>query len=206
MQPEVPRLISIHAPREGSDDGDLSLFGRLRHFYPRSPRGERLPVRPISLARLAFLSTLPARGATVRHQAGDPGVDGISIHAPREGSDPISRLKSDIISGFLSTLPARGATFLSMTSFLPVFDFYPRSPRGERPLKAGVRWWQVDISIHAPREGSDHQPKPRQRWRRYFYPRSPRGERLAQQFPCLVPQQISIHAPREGSDSKCAEK
>ena len=39
-------------------------------------------------------------------------------------------------------------------------DFYPRSPRGERPLKAGVRWWQVDISIHAPREGSDGHPQP----------------------------------------------
>ena len=44
--------------------------------------------------------------------------------------------------------------------------------------------YEVEISIHAPREGSD--------WGR-------RG-------PNIGHSSISIHAPREGSDSKCAEK
>ena len=78
-----------------------------------------------------FLSTLPARGATVTLGAlGEP--DGaISIHAPREGSDPVAPELLLDANGFLSTLPARGATpeanSLSIDSC-----FYPRSPRGER--------------------------------------------------------------------------
>ncbi len=56
--------ISIHAPREGSDNA--------------------LPFRAYAL--IIFQSTLPARGATfpiVAHRKNH----GISIHAPREGSD-----------------------------------------------------------------------------------------------------------------------
>ena len=56
-----------------------------------------------------FLSTLPARGAT-QEQAQAAAGSAISIHAPREGSDMAAF--ADAIRGgvFLSTLPARGAT------------------------------------------------------------------------------------------------
>ena len=48
-------------------------------------RGATFPaLTPIRL--VIFLSTLPARGATVRKALTDAGF-GISIHAPREGSD-----------------------------------------------------------------------------------------------------------------------
>ena len=60
----MSRIISIHAPRTGSD-------GLLR-------RGD--------VAVPIFQSTLPARGAT-RHGRGDAGRVVISIHAPRTGSD-----------------------------------------------------------------------------------------------------------------------
>ena len=42
------KVISIHAPREGSDrlHGSNPTIGR--YFYPRSPRGERLPVCVLS--------------------------------------------------------------------------------------------------------------------------------------------------------------
>ena len=80
-------LISIHAPREGSDSCSAFTTPTPPDFYPRSPRGERReygrskaaqlqisihapregsdtppPARPTALQ--AFLSTLPARGAT----------------------------------------------------------------------------------------------------------------------------------------------
>ena len=60
----IGRSISIHAPREGSDCGNASAPSQTKDFYPRSPRGER-PAAPAgtSLGR-RFLSTLPARGAT----------------------------------------------------------------------------------------------------------------------------------------------
>ena len=56
--------ISIHAPREGSDAKLSASLQQIVDFYPRSPRGERL------LAKVG----IGRRGT-------------ISIHAPREGSD-----------------------------------------------------------------------------------------------------------------------
>ena len=56
--------ISIHAPREGSDAAPCSGQARPGHFYPRSPRGERLHHHLQQCLLLLFLSTLPARGAT----------------------------------------------------------------------------------------------------------------------------------------------
>ena len=56
-----------------------------------------------------FLSTLPARGAT----SAKPEIylkSGISIHAPREGSDRGTAIRASANTLFLSTLPARGAT------------------------------------------------------------------------------------------------
>ena len=78
---------------------------------------------------------------------------------------------------FLSTLPARGATFLG------VFV---------KP--------QTDISIHAPRDGSDPSQQALRIGATYFYPRSPRGERPRQPARLKSAPPISIHAPREGSD------
>ena len=65
-----------------------------------------------------------------------PGVKlhlGISIHAPREGSDH----------------PPAGRPHEEGR------DFYPRSPRGERPYPITLLAIAITISIHAPREGSD---------------------------------------------------
>ena len=42
--PFICCLISIHAPREGSDPIQRDLRPAAGHFYPRSPRGERLVV------------------------------------------------------------------------------------------------------------------------------------------------------------------
>ena len=147
---------------------------------------------------IRFLSTLPARGATPR-QLHRRGCAGISIHAPREGSD--ARASKQPSSGpnfyprsprgerllpartpirlviFLSTLPARGATHVVISALAADQDFYPRSPRGER----------LGISL-TPR--GEH----------YFYPRSPRGERRRQTSAAVQLRRISIHAPREGSD------
>ena len=124
----------------------------------------------------------------------------ISIHAPREGSDKASTIPKATTTSFLSTLPARGATIIGYQEFRVQDDFYPRSPRGERPAAPRHGWWGRSISIHAPREGSDYTLHPQNDRVLHFYPRSPRGERPAcagqeEETPC-----ISIHAPREGSD------
>ena len=124
--------ISIHAPREGSDFSAGGKTGDAKNFYPRSPRGERRSRSSMRIRDSPFLSTLPARGATCPICAKITANRNISIHAPREGSDPgcparpgrqsdfyprsprgerrVEEHKGEILAGFLSTLPARGAT------------------------------------------------------------------------------------------------
>ena len=126
---------------------------------------------------MLFLSTLPARGAT-----------------------PAGRRSPSGPGQFLSTLPARGATLHRQGVHRRGHHFYPRSPRGERPAlhrvghgpayfyprsPRGERLRRAlyvepfhNISIHAPREGSDAGKPP----------------------DCDSTILISIHAPREGSD------
>ena len=146
-------LISIHAPRTGSDQkrssaqGFKSLFqstlpargatgtpssrAMCAHFNPRSPHGERRRGALTIFVRSRFQSTLPARGAT-RHVAMGIQQILISIHAPRTGSDRYSASVRRFSLPFQSTLPARGAT--PNTRFFTSYCVYfnPRSPHGER--------------------------------------------------------------------------
>ena len=127
----LDEVISIHAPRTGSDGAQFQPAGK----------------------SLRFQSTLPARGATRRlpNQAGLCAR--ISIHAPRTGSDLAdrqARIRIDHFNPrsphgerrdddscmvgstqFQSTLPARGATNRANQRPRAV-DFNPRSPHGER--------------------------------------------------------------------------
>ena len=60
-------MISIHAPRAGSDVRKTHGDNEHAHFNPRSPCGER-PASPRNPGqRWIFQSTLPVRGATKRH-------------------------------------------------------------------------------------------------------------------------------------------
>ena len=101
------------------------------YFYPRSPRGERQVLPGDTISCDLFLSTLPARGATLPNWP-NTAHKGISIHAPREGSD------------------SSGQRHLDRRQ-----NFYPRSPRGERRFLHLCYPHYINISIHAPREGSD---------------------------------------------------
>ena len=79
---------------------------------------------------------------------------------------------------FQSTLPARGATRI-------------------KPLhRVGV-----EISIHAPRTGSDGASGTRNAGGSNFNPRSPHGERQNVHALGVLLAHISIHAPRTGSDT-----
>ena len=123
--------ISIHAPLAGSDVNDFRERRIGSDFNPRSPCGERLFDSGNPAARcnfnprspcgerpgsggsysndMLFQSTLPLRGAT-RSDVYVKTMVPISIHAPLAGSD-----------------------FLIPEILLPVVDFNPRSPCGERP-------------------------------------------------------------------------
>ena len=193
------KIISIHAPREGSDihqfdrrvyhfifqstlpargatmtDEDDQRF--LENFNPRSPRGERL---------------LPRGGLPPRRC--------ISIHAPREGSD-FSRLYSRLNKRnfnprsprgerlqpaiqpakqkeFQSTLPARGATVHVVWDILTQHNFNPRSPRGERRAVCCLVARYDVFQSTLPARGATIWLAFHSVTAVYFNPRSPRGER-----------------------------
>ena len=199
-EPKPPALIiSIHAPRVGSDGGG---------------------VRPPKCHFSQFQSTLPVWGATgcgfrqitsksISIHAPRVGSDGagagfeptsaISIHAPRVGSD----------GGYAH--PHSGAS-----------DFNPRSPCGERPrsglypdhaeaFQSTLPVWGATLARAPspakrdfnPRSpcGERHPPHRDSMRSGYdFNPRSPCGERRRQSGRRRWTEGISIHAPRVGSD------
>ena len=124
----------------------------------------------------------------------------ISIHAPREGSDVAVVLQDPLAGLFLSTLPARGATGRAGHHPAHRGDFYPRSPRGERLSFLTPQAWQLPISIHAPREGSDPLTLHRSRACSTFLSTLPARGATVPALLALGGIAISIHAPREGSD------
>ena len=97
------------------------------YFYPRSPRGERRASTSGTGEWLEFLSTLPARGATQVAFVDRRDV-GISIHAPREGSDDWAKRYDLYDDAFLSTLPARGATVAGVRLGTTIFVFLSTLP------------------------------------------------------------------------------
>ena len=123
----------------------------------------------------------------------------ISIHAPRVGSDPPEAAAEDESPLFQSTLPVWGATSTLLgrakrrlfQSTLPVWG----ATRFD--VASGVF---IQISIHAPRVGSDRHTALWQLSQHYFNPRSPCGERQQDIDTLYAYIQISIHAPRVGSD------
>ena len=193
------KLISIHAPRVGSDAYYAYSTTDTDDFNPRSPCGER---RPRSTAG----TSCPL----------------ISIHAPRVGSDALFLAGTPVDPVFQSTLPVWGATHPCGRCHQGYLDFNPRSPCGERPAVLSVfrncliisihaprvgsdqgimdLGYSRQISIHAPRVGSDFQVLPLESIQSDFNPRSPCGERRRDALLLGSDLSISIHAPRVGSD------
>ena len=124
----------------------------------------------------------------------------ISIHALREEGDYGSEIKDTVTDEFLSTPSARRAT-VAFCSSLPVnLHFYPRPPRGGRPVSVPTAAAVIFISIHALREEGDRRPRRSNRPDTHFYPRPPRGGRRFNRRSHIPALLISIHALREEGD------
>ena len=211
-------LISIHAPRTGSD-------GALKKLFPS----------------LLFQSTLPARGATtfVVHAQ----KSNISIHAPRTGSDALYFPRIAFARYFNPRSP-HGERPSGQPEPPAASNFNPRSPHGERrsartspdvtfpfqptlPARGATTDGDAQapprkISTHAPRTGSDGIRGRKQLHQKQFQPTLPargatppiRGFVKALAFQPTLPARgatrrqqliyhrlcISTHAPRTGSD------
>ena len=113
--PEKPYMeISIHALREEGDGCSTTTTPSQTYFYPRPPRGGRLPARP----------------AESHDQR-------ISIHALREEGDADGGIWKLEAKKFLSTPSARRATRPCTRISTTPSDFYPRPPRGGRLSRSG---------------------------------------------------------------------
>ena len=128
----------------------------------------------------SFQSTLPARGATRRHRR-HIATYTISIHAPRTGSDGADVRRGGQGQHFNPRSPHGERPLTQAIPRRMQRDFNPRSPHGERLRLGGRRGGgghfnprsphgerlrgrdaptrAVVISIHAPRTGSDGQPR-----------------------------------------------
>ena len=145
--------ISIHAPRVGSDGAQfVSLHGvRISIHAPRV--GSDAGFSAASAGLLYFNPRSPCGERRPRHCQHRKGVRHFNPRSPCGERRSYSR------RAFSSS------------------HFNPRSPCGERRLVYAAEGEDYDISIHAPRVGSDVGP-----------------------FFGLRPKIISIHAPRVGSD------
>ena len=135
-------MISIHAPRMGSDradslacsyrrdfnprspDGERRSFvpppcGADRYFNPRSPDGERQCGHFCGGHRAVISIHAPRMGSDYKEPA-DTLILEISIHAPRMGSDITADPRTKLTVQFQSTLPGWGATLNGSEAMLRV--------------------------------------------------------------------------------------
>ena len=126
--------ISIHAPRTGSDSSIFCSISPHSNFNPRSPYGERLGFLSVRTFLYIFQSTLPVRGATHRRPLHRQG-HGISIHAPRTGSDSKNSQKVTLFLRQLNNFPKYhlGFPFLSRPT-----AFFSRKSVKKRSAKSPV--------------------------------------------------------------------
>ena len=213
-------------------------------FQSTLPVGERPASGRQVSSRHTFQSTLPVGGATLYNGLSVHHVD-VSIHAPRGGSDLVGITKANTRFASFNPRSPWGERRRRALMTLNRDCFNPRSPWGERhehkqnrcrdyefqstlPVGGATSFGRSfcccgQVSIHAPRGGSDNRSVAFHSTPTDFNPRSPWGERrlgasflaLSLIFQSTLPVggatiffpgdrmtfHISIHAPRGGSDN-----
>ena len=115
--------ISIHALREEGDRHGPAAHRGGADFYPRPPRGGRLPAVDDALhIPVISIHALREEGD---HRYGRPesGIRRISIHALREEGDIGAHFTATSATAFLSTPSARRATVQCVIDFVQLFQF-----------------------------------------------------------------------------------
>ena len=216
-------VISIHAPRTGSDPTEFVALFTIPNFNPRSPHGERQKGRNGALS-LTYFNPRSPHGERLYRNLLMEYIDNFnprSPHGERLGNN--SLLQISII--FQSTLPARGATVMTNAQFssLRISIHAPRT--GSDPCDGGYFAASFAFQSTLPARGATALVNKYGGNKKYFNPRSPHGERRGEQyattsyveFQSTLPARgatvenakynayevISIHAPRTGSDLDC---
>ena len=124
-------LISIHALREEGDSPGSTTTAAGNNFYPRPPRGGRLEhiraeVRRHQISIHALREEGDLYPSRSRH------IRLISIHALREEGDPLPPGPAAEHKDFYPRPPRGGRPLRFCPSAPEKNDFYPRPPRGGR--------------------------------------------------------------------------
>ena len=198
-------LFQFTHPGRGATQLYPSLIDAYTFQFTHPGRGAT-PLELLQLLALAqFQFTHPGRGATTICPLGAL-IHTVSIHAPREGCDahrqasfPLrcsfnsrtpggvrllnSEHSADTTSSFNSRTPGGVRHTLGASASRRRFRFNSRTPGGVRRVELLHVVQDVEVSIHAPREGCDRQSP--------VHPRK---------------SEVSIHAPREGCDGRCTAR
>ena len=123
----------------------------------------------------------------------------ISIHAPRTGSDHPCASAAAALPHFNPRSPhgerRRPPAAANLSGY-----FNPRSPHGERPYDLSYYVLHQEISIHAPRTGSDFRDGEVLSAEQLFQSTLPARGATILRLRQHLRHRISIHAPRTGSD------
>ena len=122
-------------------------------FNPRTPRGVRLTILPVTIS-----------------------TSTVSIHAPREGCDPVAYHIVNIKSSFNPRTP-RGVRLAFAFSAGQVRRVSIHAPREGCDWDDAPLFDEDFVSIHAPREGCDSRLTTKKATPLCFNPRTPRGVR-----------------------------
>ena len=139
----------------GSDIRSLYLFVSASYFNPRSPHGERPVISEYNYISSYFNPRSPHGERLLKEESLEQVKEDFNPRSPHGERLAAYGLASST-SAFQSTLPAWGATLAHL---------------GEQAI--------LNISIHAPRMGSDEHFFLRIHHMQNFNPRSPHGERPA---------------------------
>ena len=125
------KLISIHAPRTGSDRYHSTLRVNPIYFNPRSPHGERLFTIPFIALTSDFNPRSPhgERRPTLSFR---PRHGGYFNPRSPHGERPSHSLLHDFDKHFNPRSPHGERPFLPCAAHAPYSNFNPRSPHGER--------------------------------------------------------------------------
>ena len=126
-------IISIHAPRMGSDNLVGQVSSRSKHFNPRSPHGER-PASYVHIMHLRYFNPRSPHGERLRVSGLNAQSSYFNPRSPHGERHSLLRKLRVIRQHFNPRSPHGERHFCTELCYNTCIHFNPRSPHGERLL------------------------------------------------------------------------
>ena len=174
----LPRIVSIHTPREGGD------------FFP-----------PVVCASYSLVSIHTPREGGDIDEIYQNKLSNVSIHTPREGGDWWSRNFRLLFMGF-NPHPPRGGRRRRHSAHRRFQVVSIHTPREGGDLFFRALDFKHLVSIHTPREGGDTIGRGSSLYASRFQSTPPARGATIPTSRTRTGGVVSIHTPREGGDSR----